>query len=193
MRIRNVRPGDAAALAAIYAPYVRNTAISFAYEAPPAEGFAAQIARVTERYPWLVLEEQDGTVAGYCYASSFHSREAYRFGAELSIYIRMDARARGYGTALYDALEKCLRAMHVLKVYACIAVSENPVGTRVGKASLLFHEKRGYTLVGRFPESGYKFGEWYDMVYMEKDLTPVPDEPEELVPFCETQLYRELG
>ena len=193
MHIRNVRPGDAPALAAIYAPYVNETAISFAYDAPSAEGFLSNIEQTTAVYPWLVLEEDDGAIAGYCYASAFHVRKAYRFGAELSIYVRMDARGKGYGTALYDALEKCLKQMNVLKLYTCIAVSTKTDVGHVGRASLIFHEKRGYTLVGRFPDSGYKFREWYDMVYMEKDISPLPDEPAELIPFRETAMFNALG
>ena len=76
MFIRQVIPQDAEALAAIYAPYVENTAITFEYESPDAEEFRNRIHHTLQKYPYLVAEA-DGEVCGYCYASAFKVRDAY--------------------------------------------------------------------------------------------------------------------
>ena len=193
MLIRNARLSDAAAMAQIYAPYVSNTAISFEYEPPTAEEFLRRIEAVTNFYPWLIAETDEGDLAGYCYARSFSPRAAFRFDAELAIYIRQDLRQKGYGTALYAALEDCLQAQNVLNLYACIVVPGNGNAQHVTKASFIFHEGHGYTLAGRFPRSGYKFGEWYDIVYMGKTINPLPDQPAPLIPYRETALYAQLN
>ena len=101
--IRPVTPGDAAALAAIYAPYVEGTAITFEYDVPPAEEFARRIAHTLEHYPYLAAE-RDGTILGYAYAGPFGSRAAYDWTTELSVYLRMDCRGGGIGTQLYLSL-----------------------------------------------------------------------------------------
>ena len=110
------------------------------------------------------------------YAAPFHSRPAYGWGAELSVYLRMDARRKGTGSALYRALEEVLRAQGVLNLNACIAcpVREDEFLTF---GSIRFHERQGYRMVGKFTRCGYKFGRWYDMVWMEKLIgahTPTP-------------------
>ena len=125
IQIRVARESDAAALRDIYAPYVERTAVSFEYEAPDVAAFLERIRRVQERYPYLVAES-DGALLGYAYAGSFHTREAYSWSAEASIYLRMDCRRMGVGSALYRALEAALRAMGVRRLYASIAVPDEP-------------------------------------------------------------------
>ncbi|MBQ9119508.1 MAG: N-acetyltransferase [Lachnospiraceae bacterium] len=167
--IRGVRTGDAAALLAIYAPYVEKTAITFEYEVPTVEEFTARIEQISVRYPYLVAEREDGTILGYSYASAFRSRPAYQWAVETTIYLAENARGQGIGRALYAALEKELQAQNALNAYACIAY---PCGAdeHLTDASVCFHEAMGYRMAGRFRQCGYKFGAWYDMVYMEKML-----------------------
>lgn len=166
MRIRMADVGDAAATLAIYAPYVQNTAVSFEYEVPTIDEFSARIARTLERYPYLVVEE-DGEVRGYAYAAPFHHRDAYNRSCELSIYIDSGARRKGYGRALYDELERRLAKMGILNLYACIAV---PIGEdeHLTRDSEEFHARLGFGKVGEFHKCGYKFGRWYNTVWMEK-------------------------
>ena len=173
--IRAASEADAGALLEIYAPYVQKTAVTFEYEPPSAAEFAGRIRSTLAKYPWLVAE-WDGEPLGYAYAGPFHSRPAYGWGAELSIYLRMDARRQGTGSALYRALEEVLRAQGVLNLNACIAcpVREDEYLTF---DSIRFHERQGYRMVGKFTRCGYKFGRWYDMVWMEKLIgahTPTP-------------------
>lgn len=168
--IRPVTPGDAAALATIYAPYVEQTAITFEYEAPTAEEFARRITHTLMHYPYLAAE-RDGVVLGYAYAGPFGSRAAYDWTTELSVYLRMDCRGGGIGALLYHALEEELKQRGFCSAEACIAYID-PEDEYLTQGSVRFHEKLGYRMVGRFDKCAYKFGRWYDMVWMEKHLSP---------------------
>lgn len=174
--IREATPEDAPALLAIYAPYVRETAISFELVPPSEEEFRRRIASTLERYPYLVAErapEPGGTPVpvGYAYVSPFHEREAYRTSAETSIYVAADERGHGVGRALYDELERRCAAAGVCNLYACVAYASAP-DAHLTNASAAFHEALGYRLVGRFEKCARKFGTWYDMVYLEKFVSP---------------------
>lgn len=181
IRIREATPEDAPALLAIYAPYVEQTAISFEYAVPTPEEFRRRMWDIQAAYPYLVAE-QEGQPVGYAYASAFHPRYAYRFAAEVTIYVAQDMQLLGLGKALYSALEQCLIAMHVENLNACIGypVGDDPYLTA---NSADFHRHMGYRLVGRFEKCGYKFGRWYDMIWMEKQLGTHPDQPLPLLPF----------
>ena len=166
--IRNASTADAAALAAIYAPYVCDTAISFELEPPTPDEFASRIARTVERYPYLVAE-RDGAVVGYAYAGPFKERAAYAASVELSVYVDSAQRGAGVGRALYAELERALARRGVTNLYACVAY---PVveDERLTYASVRFHERCGFEIVGRFHGCARKFGRVYDMVWMEKHL-----------------------
>ena len=168
MIIRSAVPQDAPALLEIYAPYVEKTAITFEYETPTAAEFARRIEKIRRKYPYLVAEEA-GTPVGYAYAGAFKERAAYDWAVETTVYLRPDCRGRGYGRALYQALEDALRRQHVLNANACIAYTETE-DEFLTNASMRFHQHMGYRLVGRFHQCGFKFGRWYDMIWMEKML-----------------------
>jgi len=154
--IRTANVGDAPSALAIYAHYVENTAVSFEYEAPSVEEFSARIANTLGRYPYLVVED-DGEIRGYAYAGAFNPRAAYDRSCEVSIYVRHDARGKGYGRALYEALEKDLCERGILNLYACIAspVEEDEYLTRDSER---FHARLGFERVGEFHKCGHKFG-----------------------------------
>ena len=164
--IRAAAPEDAAAILEIYRHYVENTAVSFEYETPSVEEFRARIVNTLRKYPYFAAE-RDGELLGYAYAGAFHPRAAYGWCAELTVYLRPDERGRGLGRRLYEALESALAEMGVLNLYACIAdpVAEDEYLTA---DSARFHERMGFSPVGRFTRCGYKFGRWYDMIWMEK-------------------------
>ena len=107
IRIRTARPEDAIELLEIYAPYVRETAVTYEYTVPSQEEFASRIRHTMEKYPYLVAEK-DGEILGYAYAGAFHPRAAYAWDAEMSIYIKKDRKRSGIGKTLYEALEKLL-------------------------------------------------------------------------------------
>lgn len=166
MNIRPATPDDAAALLTIYAPYVRDTAVSFEYEVPTVEEFRQRITRFSERYPYWVAEE-DGRVLGYAYAHAFHERAAYQWAVETSIYVDENEKRKGIGKHLHDALEEALKQQGILNLNACIAYSEQE-DEHLTHDSIRFHERMGYKKVAHFHLCGKKFGRWYDMVWMEK-------------------------
>lgn len=174
--IRSACPGDARALLAIYAPYVTDTAVSFECAVPTEAEFSSRIARTLERYPYLVLEEA-GEILGYAYAGPFKSRAAYDWSVEVSVYVRQDAHGRGCGRKLYEALEEALRAMGIRNLYACIAYTEKTDDPYLTQDSPRFHERMGYRLCGAFHRCAAKFGRWYDMVWMEKQIGDCRENP----------------
>lgn len=175
--IRLARIEDAPALQAIYAPYVRDTAITFEYVPPTVEEFAARMRATMEFYPYLVAE-LDGRPVGYAYAGVFKGRPAYDWAVETSIYVAAGHAGMGIGRALHDALERALAAQGVLNMYACIAVPRGVDDETLTRNSQQFHEHMGYRLVGEFYQCGFKGGRWYNMVWMEKMLGEHrPDQP----------------
>ena len=166
MVIRAATREDAGSLLKIYSYYVENTAISFEYVAPSLDEFSKRISSTLEKYPYIVLED-DGLIRGYAYAGAFHSRAAYAHCCEVTIYLDRDSKGNGYGKALYEALEKALKKMGIINLYACIADPEVE-DEYLTKNSECFHQHMGYTKVGEFHKCGYKFGRWYNMIWMQK-------------------------
>ena len=164
--IRSVTTEDAEALLNIYSYYVENTAITFEYDVPTLEEFRQRISNTLKKYPYLAAEKE-GQILGYAYAGVFKDRAAYDWSAETTIYLAQDAVKCGVGRMLYEALEKEMKERGFLNLYACIGypIEEDEYLT---KNSAEFHEHLGYEYVGRFHKCGYKFGRWYDMVWMEK-------------------------
>lgn len=175
LRIRMAVPEDAQELLSIYDYYVKETAITFEYETPSVSEFAGRIEKVLEKYPYLVAEadasydSQDSRkrIVGYAYASDFHVREAYKWCAEMSIYLDHNLRGNGVGRALYNELENRLKNMGMLNLNACIGYPDTE-DEHLTFASVRFHEKMGYSMVGEFHKCGFKFDKWYNMVWMEK-------------------------
>ncbi len=179
--IRTAKLTDAERLLEIYAPYVEHTAITFEYEVPAAEEFRSRIGRVLKKYPYLVAE-QEGRILGYAYAGPFVGRAAYDWSAEMSIYVDQKIRRQGVGGRLYGAMEEILREMNILNLNACIGYPKVE-DEYLTKNSVEFHRHMGYQWVGEFHDSGYKFGRWYNMVWMEKMIGEHPDQPEPVKPF----------
>ncbi|MBQ6562691.1 MAG: GNAT family N-acetyltransferase [Clostridia bacterium] len=181
MHIRMAEAGDARALLDIYAPYVEKTAITFELEVPGLEEFGRRMIQTMKRYPFLVAEE-NGEILGYAYTGPFKERAAYDWAVETSIYVKMGKTKSGIGRSLYTSLEDASRKQHVLNLNACIAspVVEDEYLTR---NSIQFHEHFGYSMVGVFHLCGFKFGRWYDMVWMEKMIGQHTDSPDKVMAF----------
>ncbi len=176
LTVRPAAVSDAAALAAIYAPYVRGTAVTMELEPPDASAFAARIAATLRRYPYLAAR-LDGRTVGYAYAGPFHARPAYDWSVETSIYVAQDCHGRGVGRALYDALEQALGQMGVVNLCACIACPKQEPDPYLTRASMAFHARLGYALCAHFHDAACKFGRWYDVVWMEKAIAPHAPDP----------------
>jgi phosphinothricin acetyltransferase len=170
VRIRAATPGDAAAIAAVYAPYVRDTAISFETAPPDAAEMGARIGAGGGLYPWLVGEEE-GAVVGYAYACAFRPRAAYRFAVETTVYLAQQAAGRGLGSALYRPLLEGLERQGFTRAIAAITLPND--------ASLRLHEKHGFAAAGTYRRVGWKLGRWLDVALWQRPLAPEETPPRE--------------
>ncbi|HVQ57892.1 MAG TPA: GNAT family N-acetyltransferase [Solirubrobacterales bacterium] len=169
LRIRDADPArDAAACAAIYAPHVEGSAVSFEEEAPSVGEMAARIECYGASHAWLIAE-REGEVAGYAYATAFNERPAYRWSAFVSVYIAEGARGQGLGRALYEALFERLRERGFRT--ACAGI------TLPNEASERLHETLGFEQVGVNREIGFKEGAWRDVGWYQRELSPAGDGP----------------
>ncbi|HEX7776629.1 MAG TPA: arsinothricin resistance N-acetyltransferase ArsN1 family B [Parvibaculum sp.] len=168
-KVRVARAGDAKAISDIYAPYVRDTAISFELVPPDEAEMAARIAKVLPNFPWLVFEDQ-GQVIGYAYGSQHRERAAYRWSADAGIYISSQGHRRGVGRALYAVLFAAMRLQGYHRCYGGI--------TLPNAASVGLHEAMGFKPIGIYPEVGFKFGAWRDVGWWGLDLAPTAQVPE---------------
>lgn len=168
--IRSATLSDAERLLEIYAPYIEKTAITFEYDVPTVEEFRSRIEQTLKKYPYLVAEEE-GEIVGYAYAGVFKGRAAYDHCVETSIYVDMQCQRHGIGRALYEALEEKLKLQGILNVNACISWIDEP-NEYLTHQSPEFHSRLGYKQVAHFHLCGYKFGQWFDMIWMEKMIGP---------------------
>lgn len=169
MLIRAADPSrDGAPCAALYAPFVRETAISFEEEPPTAAAMADRIANVWHRYPWLVAERQ-GQLAGYAYASEHRSRPAYRWAADVAVYVAPGHRRAGVARSLYGRLLALLAGQGIHNACAGITLP-NP-------ASVALHESLGFELVGVYRRIGFKVGAWHDVGWWQRELLPAGEQP----------------
>ena len=183
IQIRTAAAEDAWELLKIYKPYVKKTAITFEYDVPTPEEFKARIENTLKKYPYLV-PEKDGELLGYVYTGPFVGRAAYGWAAEVSIYLKEGSQRLGLGKRLYQAIEEISRAQNILNLNACIGSPETE-DEYLTRNSIQFHSHMGYRWVGEFYKCGYKFGRWYNMVWMEKIIGEHPAEPMAVIPFPE--------
>lgn len=163
--VRSAVPGDAAAVAAVYAPYVEASVASFEDVAPDAVQTAERMAA---SLAWLVACE-DGQVVGYAYATPHRDRAAYRWSVDVSVYLAPVAHRRGTGRALYERLLADLRARGFVNAYAGI--------TLPNAASVGLHEALGFRQVARYPHVGFKHGAWHDVGWWALALVDPPARP----------------
>ena len=162
MKIEKVTVEDAEKLLEIYAPYVENTAITFEYDVPSKDEFEERIKNISAKYPYIKAVHE-GKVVGYAYAASFKDRRAYDWSVETTIYVKNNCKRMGIGKALYEVLE------------------QEQEGRYLNDDSIRFHDNMGFTEVGRFHNSGYKFGQWFDMIWMEKMIGEHNANPHEVI------------
>jgi len=159
--IRLARHTDAARLAAIYAPYVEGTVISFETTPPEPAEMAARLAAVEPYGPWLVYEV-GSAVVGYAYLSRHKERAAYQWSADCAVYLDAAWHRRGIGRALYTALFALGRLQGFHAVHAGV--------TLPNAASVGLHESFGFQPVARYPKVGHKFGAWHDVGWWQLEL-----------------------
>lgn len=159
---------DAGACAAIYAPHVEGSPVSFEERAPDTAEMAARIERYGASHAWLVAE-RGGEVVGYAYGTAFNERPAYRWSAGVSVYVAESTRGQGVGRALYEALFERLRERGFRM--ACAGI------TLPNEASVGLHEALGFKRTGVNREIGWKEGAWRDVGWFQMELAPPPDGP----------------
>ncbi len=183
--IRLATPEDSEALLDIYAPFVKNTVITFEYEVPTMAEFSSRITNISRKYPWLVCE-MGGQIVGYAYASKFSERAAYDWSVDASVYVHPDFHGKKIGTALYGCLFQLLRLQGFYNVYAVI--------TGANQGSLDFHQSLGFRLEGLYPHVGYKFNQWQDVQWLAltiKDHREPPQKPRSIHDIKETPEFGE--
>jgi L-amino acid N-acyltransferase YncA len=170
LSVRDATPDDAAACAAIYAPYVLETAISFEAEPPTVEEMAGRIERASRTHAWFVLEDA-GRVVGYAYGGPFAGRAAYRWACEVSVYLELGRRRGGGGRMLYEALLARLRACGYRTAMGGMTLPND--------ASEGLHRALGFELVGVYRRVGYKHGAWHDVAWTQLVLADGDGPPAE--------------
>ena len=165
LHIRSATEADAAALLAIYRPFVETSAVSFEMVAPNVEEFAARIAKALAGWQWLVAE-REGRCLGYAYGGLHRERLAYRWSAEVSAYVHPSYHRQGVGRALYLRLFEDLTQKGYCNAYAGITLPND--------ASVALHRGVGFEPVGVFKSAGRKFGKWHDVAWLQRSLRDSP-------------------
>ena len=160
---------DAEKILKIYAPYVKNTTITFEYDVPSVTEFENRIRKISKDYPYIVCESE-GNIIGYAYAYKNMERAAYGWNAELSVYIHEDWIRYGIGRKFYNMLRKILKLQNVRNIYGVV--------TSPNENSEKFHDSFGFRKLGIFYNTGYKFGRWIDVIWYEKSILPHTLSPE---------------
>jgi L-amino acid N-acyltransferase YncA len=170
MKIRLARPEDAEAIAAIYAPIVLETTISFEWVPPTVEAFRERIVKTLGKYPWLVAVDANENVAGFAYAGSHRDPPSYQWSVNTSVFIREDCRGKGVGKTLYAELFRQLVELGYYRAFAGVALPND--------ASIALHESVGFRKLGIYEKVGFKFGAWRDVSWLQKELRPLTTPPQ---------------
>ena len=160
-KIRSAIARDAKSILEIYSHYIENTAATFETQVPSLSDFAKRIDAIAGVYPYLLCEI-DGEIVGYAYASRHRERDAYRYDIDVSVYVKNGCQSRGIGTLLYQKLFEALANLNYYNAYASITLPNE------GSAAL--HHKFGFCEIGIHHKTGYKFGKWHDVLWLEKPL-----------------------
>ena len=169
--VRDASEDDAAACAAIYAPYVTDTVVSFETDPPVPAEMARRISAAQHRHAWVVLED-DGDVVGYAYGGPFRARAAWQWSCEVSVYVERARRRGGGGRALYEVLLSRLAD----RGYR-IAVAGM---TQPNEGSAGLHRAMGFEPVGVHRRIGWKFGQWHDVAFAQRAIGRHEGPPDEL-------------
>ena len=165
MNMRSATPEDAPAIAAIYAPIVRGTTISFELVPPTADEMRSRILSTLKGLPWLVSLDAIGAISGYAYASKHRERAAYQWSVDVSAYVRDDCRGQGIGKRLYERLFQELVDLGYYQAFAGIALPN--------EASVALHESVGFRPIGVYRNVGHKHGAWRDVGWWQRALQAI--------------------
>jgi len=161
IKLRLAKIEDAQEILDIYSPYIKESNITFEYTVPTLDDFEDRMRIIIKKYPYIVAVWQD-KIVGYAYAHIHMERAAYQWNVETSIYVKQDLGHQGIGTLLYRKLLEILKVQNVQNVYGCV--------TSPNENSEKMHYAFGFQLVGKFHDSGYKFGTWHDVSWFELNI-----------------------
>ena len=174
-RLRLATVHDAAALAAIYAPFVTSSHVSFEEVTPTAASMRAILEAARATLPWIVCE-RGGDVAGYVYASAHRARAGYRYSVDTSSYVHEAHRRTGVARLAYEALFRLLATQNYYNAFAGVTLPND--------ASLALHARLGFREIARYPNVGFKAGSWHDTVWLQRALRPLETPPREPRPLA---------
>lgn len=172
--IRMARLDDAQAIALIYAPYCTDSVATFELQPPSSDEIATRLAKILKHHPWLVYEEE-GEIVGYAYGGGHRDRPAYRFSADVSVYIKQGAHGKGIGRRLYTVLLNLLKLQGFYNAYAGITLPND--------ASVGLHRAMGFSEIAIYRKVGFKHGQWHDTQWWHLRLNEVNEDetPDETV------------
>jgi phosphinothricin acetyltransferase len=174
--IRLAVDDDAESIQAIYAPYVRETVISFELEPPNVGMMRERIRKMVVALPWLVCEH-DGAITGYAYASKHRERLAYQWSVDVTAYVVPGFHRSGIGRGLYTSLCALLRLQGYYSAFAGVALPND--------ASVGLHRAVGFVPIGVYPNVGYKLGKWHNVAWLGLALQPPADSPAPPLPLAD--------
>lgn len=183
IKFRNASLKDAKQILEIYKYYVEKTAITFEWSVPSLKEFKLRMKNTMKKFPYIVAFQGE-KILGYSYVSAFKERKAYDWAVETTIYLDSSEQHHGVGKKLYFVMEEICKRMNILNLNACIAFPKKD-DEFLTKNSAQFHEHLGYKLVGEFHDCGYKFDQWYNMVWMEKMLGEHLKNPQKVLNYNE--------
>ena len=171
--LRFAKEEDAQAILDIYRPYILNTAVTFEEEVPSIAAFQRRMRGIQEECPYLVYQAGE-EIAGYAYANRNKARPAYRWNAELSVYIADRYIGKRLGRRLYGALIEISRLQGLINLYGVVTVPN--------RGSEALHEALGFQRVGLHEKTGYRMGEWRDLAWFEKKIGAQENPPKDFIP-----------
>lgn len=172
IKMRMARETDASGILGIYAPYIKDTVITFEYEIPTLNEFKNRIRKISADYPYLVCT-LDEKIIGYAYSYRHKERAAYQWNVELSVYIDNSYLNYGLGKAFYTALIEISKLQNIKNIYGGV--------TYPNKNSEKLHEYFSFKKLGVYHNTGYKFGKWHDVTWFEKNIRESDGEPKQLL------------
>ncbi len=172
--IRVATRDDASGMLEIYAPFILNSGITQETEVPSVENFQQRVISNLEERPWLVCEINN-QVGGYAYAGKHRERKGYQWCTEPSVYISEKYFGFGIANALYVSLFDILKIQGYVNAYAVI--------TLPNERSITFHKKFGFEYLTTYKKIGYKLGQWHDVGWMQYEINPHKEDPEDPIKF----------
>jgi L-amino acid N-acyltransferase YncA len=181
--IRAATPDDAAAIAAIYAPYVVTNAVSFESETPGTKGMRSRMTAHDGLYPWIVaVDTESDVVLGYAYGKPFRAGPTYRFVTEVAVYSAGELEGKGIKRSLLNSLIATMIAQNFTQAISTLMTPNDRL--------IQLYEAAGFRRAGAYREVSYKSGQWNDVGIWQRELADAGTPPDAVRPFAEVGVVR---